>query len=305
MRQFLRHPSTLTALLLLACVGLSACGDETSSAGDRVSIVATTTQLADFTRNVVSDRAEVTQLLRPNVDPHDFEPTPSDATAIAEADLVVENGIGLDEWLGDLIDNAGVAPRRIVATDGLAVRPGDEESPDGDPHVWLDPRNAIAMVRAIADAMSAADPEGARVYRANANRYVAEIEGLDIDLQRQIGRIAAPDRTIVTDHDAFGYFTSRYGIRVAGTVIPSLATGAEPAAKDVDALIDTIRREKVRAVFAEGGLDPALARSIADEAGATLGEPLYGDSLAEPAEPAGTYLGMMRANMDAIVTALR
>jgi ABC-type Zn uptake system ZnuABC Zn-binding protein ZnuA len=303
MHRTVRAWSLLTVLLACAA-GLAACGDDRASTGDRIRVVATTTQLADFARNVAGDRADVTQLLPPNVDPHEFEPSPSDAAAIAKADLIVENGIGLDEWLDELIDGRN-APSRVVATQGLTLRPGDEGSPDGDPHVWLDPRNAVAMVRAIARGLATADASGADTYRSNADRYVAELGALDAELQGQIDRIPVHARAIVTDHDAFGYFTDRYGIRVVGTVIPSLATGAEAGAKDVDALIDTIRREKVRAVFAENSVDPALVRAIADEAGAKLGEPLYGDTLAPPGDPAGTYVGMMRANMNAIVNALR
>jgi ABC-type Zn uptake system ZnuABC Zn-binding protein ZnuA len=303
----------IAARRLIAAAGLvtvaavfAACGSA-SSPGDRsgrLDVVATTTQLADFARNVGGDRVAVRQLLKPNVDPHDYEPTPGDVAAVASADVLVEHGIGLDAWLGSVVDNAGGHARRVVATDGVPLISGDSSEPGGDPHVWLDPRNAVAMVRNIQRGFAAVDPAGADVYRANADRYVARIEALDRELAARIGTVPAARRRIVTDHDAFGYFARRYGITIVGTVIPSLSTAAEPSAGDVTRLVSTIRREGVRVVFSESSVDPRLQRAIADESGATLGAPLYGDSLGPAGQPAGTYLGMMRANMDAIVAGI-
>lgn len=294
-----------TVLALLVAVGVAGCGgdgDETSSG--RLSVVATTTQLGDFARNVAGDRATVTQLLPANADPHEYEPTPDDVAAVGAADLVVENGIGLDDWLDDVIRNAGGDATRVAVTTGIALRPGDDEEPAGDPHVWLDPRNATTMVRAIETALTTADPEGREIYRANADAYVAQIAALDTELQGRLAAIPAARRKIVTDHDAFGYFAARYGITVVGTVLPSLSTAAEPSAKDLAALTGTIRREGVRVVFSEASIDQRLQATLADEAGIRLGDPLYGDALGPADSPAGTYLGMMRSNMDAIIAGI-
>lgn len=290
---------------LLAATALAACGGGTStSSGGDLRVVATTTQLADFTRNVAGERATVTQLLKPNTDPHEYEPTPGDVTAVAGARIVIEHGIGLDEWLDQIVANAGGSPARIVATNGVPLLPGDDKEPAGDPHVWLDPTNAVIMVRNIARGLEAADPAGAATYRANADRYVSEIEAMDRDLAARIATVPAGSRKIVTDHDAFGYFARHYGITVVGTVIPSLSTAAEPAAKDVAALAATIRREGVHTVFPESSVDPRLQRAIAEESGAALGEPLYGDTLGPAGTPGATYLGMMRSNMDAIIAGI-
>jgi ABC-type Zn uptake system ZnuABC Zn-binding protein ZnuA len=265
--------------------------------------VATTTQLADFTRRVGGERVAVAQLLQPNTDPHEYEPTPSDVTEVSRASVVVENGLGLDGWLDAVVANAGGDPARVVATDGTNVLPGGEGG-SPDPHAWLDPLNAETMVRNIAAGLSAADPEGAPIYQANADRYVDEIETMDRDLMTRIAAVPPSARTIVTDHDAFGYFATHYGIEVVGTVIPSLSTAAEPAAKDLVALTETIRRENVRTVFPESSVDPRLEQALADEAGASLGDPLFADSLGPADGAAGTYLGMMRSNMDAIVAGI-
>jgi len=292
--------------LVAVAAALAACGSGSTSGADsgRLDVVTTTTQLADFTRNVGGNRVAVRQLLKPNVDPHDYEPTPGDVAAVSSADVLVEHGIGLDTWLEPVVDNAGGDALPVVATTGVPLLGGDSSEPDGDPHVWLDPRNAVTMVRNIEKGLAAADPDGAAAYRANADRYVARIEAFDRELAARIDAVPAAKRKIVTDHDAFGYFAKRYGITVVGTVIPSLSTAAEPSAGDVTRLVSTIRREGVRVVFSESSVDPRLQRAIAKESGATLGAPLYGDSLGPADQPAGTYLGMMRANMDAIVAGI-
>ena len=298
-----RHAVRLLGVIL-AATALAGCGNGTSAGDGRLRVVATTTQLGDFTRNVGGARVAVSQLLRPNTDPHDYEPTPGDVTAVTGARLVIEHGLGLDDWLDQVVANAGGHPTRVVATHGIALLPGDDREPAGDPHVWLDPDNAVTMVRNIATGLATADPAGAETYRTNAERYVAEIHALDAQLTARIATVPAASRKIVTDHDAFGYFARHFRIRVVGTVIPSLSTAAEPAAKDVAALAATIRRERVHVVFPESSVDPRLQRAIAEESGARLGEPLFGDALGPAGTPAGTYLGMMRANMDAIIAGI-
>jgi len=298
-----RRASGFLAVLLTATM-LAGCGTSTSSGDSRLRVVASTTQLADFARNVGGEPVTVAQLLQPNTDPHEYEPTPSDVTEVADARVVIEHGLGLDEWLDQVVANSGGSPARIVATERIALLPGDDEEPAGDPHVWLDPPNAVTMVQNIATGLAAADPAGAETYRTNADRYVAEIQAMDAELTTRIATVPVASRKIVTDHDAFGYFARHFRIRVVGTVIPSLSTAAEPAAKDVAALAATIRREGVRTVFPESSVDPRLQRAIAQESGATLGAPLFGDTLGPANTPAGTYLGMMRSNMDAIIAGI-
>jgi ABC-type Zn uptake system ZnuABC Zn-binding protein ZnuA len=292
-------------LALIVAIGISGCGSDTGRSGsDRLAVVATTTQIGDFARNVAGDRATVTQLLPANADPHEYEPTPDDVAAVADADLVLENGVGLDDWLDDVIRNAGGDASRVTTSTGITLRPGDEESPAGDPHLWFDPRNATAMVRNIETALANADPEGRATYRGNADAYVADIDALDAELRRRIAVVPQAKRKIVTDHDAIGYFAARYGITIVGTVLPSLSTAAEPSAKELAALATTIRREGVRVVFSEASIDQRLQATLAAEADVRLGDPLYSDALGPADTPAGTYLGMMRSNMDAIIAGI-
>jgi len=301
-----RVRAAVVVVLALAAAALAGCGMSSSGGADgRMTVVATTTQLQDFTRNVGGSRINLRGLLRPNVDPHDYEPTPGDAAAVAGAKVLVVNGVGLDSWVDDVEKAAGADPRVVTASDGLRLRKGDAALPEGDPHIWMDPRNAERMVRNIEAGIVAADPAGAATYRANAARYVARIRALDRRLAAEIAPFPPARRLIVTDHDAFGYFAARYGIRVVGTVIPSLSTAAEPDARQLTRLAATIRRSGVHAVFSEQSVNPRVARAIASEAGARLGRSLFGDSLGPAGSPAATYIGMMRANMASIIDSFR
>lgn len=287
-----------TGLTLLVAAGLSACGGSTAppipAGGEPLRVVATTTQIADFARNIGGDRIQLTALLKPNVDPHEYEPTPSAAEAVANATVVLRSGAGLDDWITKVRTGAGGAARMVTTTDDVALR-GD------DPHVWMDTRNAEVMVESIRDALSTADPAGARVYDTNAARYSATIRALDRELRNLISAVPHSKRTLVTDHDAFGYFAPRYGIRIVGAAIGSLSTSAEPDARHLAELVRTIRRQHVAVVFAEESVDPALAKSLANDAGIAVGAGLYADSLGPSDGPAGTYVGMMRQDMERMV----
>ena len=229
-------------LTILLAAGLTGCGGSTartvSSGVESLRVVATTTQLADFARNVGGDRIQLTQLLKPNVDPHEYEPTPSAAEAVANAKVVLRSGAGLDDWITKIRTGAGGAATVVTTTDDVALR-GD------DPHVWMDTRNAEVMVESIRDALSTADPAGARIYDTNAARYNASLRALDRELRNLISAVPRSKRTLVTDHDAFGYFAPRYGIRIVGAAIGSLSTSAEPDARHLAELVRTIQRQHV------------------------------------------------------------
>lgn len=299
----MRRPSLVVILLVCLAVIPGCAGSRNDTAGEasRLSVVVTTTQLADLTRNVAGDGVRVVGLLSPNRDPHDYEPTPSDIDDVSRASLVVANGVGLDDWIDGVVTSAGNNPRRLDASAGIRLRPGDDESPIGDPHIWFDPRNARHIVAAVRDALIELDPAGATGYRARANAYDAALADLDREVAALIDAVPPSQRTLVTNHDAFGYFTDRYGIRVVGAAIPSLSTSAEPNARDLARLASTIRAERVAVVFAEESVDAKLERALAREAGVRVGPKLYGDTLAGADDPAGTYVGMMRANAERLV----
>jgi zinc/manganese transport system substrate-binding protein len=289
------------AILIASSLALAAagCGEGGGSGdGGEVGVVATTAIAGDVVRNVGGERAGVDVLVPADADPHDYEPRPSDAVALAEADLVLRSGGEIDEWLGDLIENAGGDAQEVTLLD--SVKSIEGESGELDPHWWQDPRNAMLAAEAARDALAEADPEGRRGYARNADAYVRELRALDMEIERCMRRVPPEKRKLVTTHDALGYFAERYDIEVIGAVIPSLSTQAQPSARDVDALVDQIEEEGVEAIFPEAALSQRLERAIARESGAEVGEELWADSLGDEGSGAETYVGAMRANARAL-----
>ena len=307
-RVALQHRRTAVAVAGAALLAALAAGCGSGSGGDagpgQVKVIATTTQIGDFARTVGGDRAKVVQLLKPNTDPHDYEPRPSDVRETAGADVVFESGDGLDHWMGDVIKQAGGEPTVVDLGARAPVKvPGESEGAEAsryDPHWWHDPRNAQAAVVAIRDSLSKANPGAKEVYARNADAYLAKLRALDRGIAACVDRVPAPQRKLVTDHDAFNYFAGRYGITVVGAVIPSQTTQAQASAKDVAALSKLIRREGVKAVFPETSINPKLARAIASQTGATSDLTLYGDTLGPKGSSGATYLSMEQADADAM-----
>ncbi|HZB47595.1 MAG TPA: metal ABC transporter substrate-binding protein [Mycobacteriales bacterium] len=304
----MRPSRSLTLLLVTSAVALAGCGDGSTGAADSraLRVVATTPVVADFVRTVGADRVAVTQVLKPGVDPHDYEPSPADLQAIADADVVVENGVGLEAWLADTVAAAGFSGPVVDSSEDVTLRPGEEDGGE-DPHVWHDPRNATLMVRTIADALAAADPSGAGTYERNAADYTAKLAALDKATAAKIASVPAAQRKLVTNHDAFGYYCARYGLTFVGAIIPSFDTSAELSGRQLSDLVTKIRATGVKAVFSEASLPPRTAETVAREAGVTVvggEEALYADGLGPEGSPGGTYLRAEQHNTDTIVKAL-
>jgi len=283
-----------------AVVSLTACGGgrgRSSGAEDGPSVLATTSQVGDLARNVAGDRALVTQILRPNSDPHEYEPRPSDVKAVTKAAVVLRSGGDLDEWLGDVLDNAGSEASVVTLIDAMRTRrlPGEV-----DPHWWQNPRNGAIAVLKIRDALIAADPDGRDTYTKNATAYLKQLDTLDREIESCIDSVLEQDRKLVTDHDALGYYADRYAIDVIGTIIPGLSTQAQPSAGGVARLARTIRKENVKTVFSEGSVNRKLADAIARDSGARVGPSLYADTLGPKGSPGDTYLGSLKANTRAL-----
>jgi zinc/manganese transport system substrate-binding protein len=291
------------ALLASACGGQNQ-GSSNETVSNKLRVVATTTQIGDFVRQVGDDAVDAHQILQPNSDPHDYEPRPADVEATAGARVVFVNGDTLDSWMNQVVSESGGSPTVVDLSESVPERlPGEtggEEASRYDPHWWHDPRNAEAAVTEIRDAMIEADPDHAADYQRNADTYLAKIEGLDEGIQNCMDRVPADQRKLVTDHDAFNYFANRYGIQVVGAVIPSQSTQAQPSAGEVADLISLIKRENVKAVFPESSINPNLAQTIARETGASADYTLYGDTLGEDGSDGDTYLKMEAANADAM-----
>ena len=306
----------LLALLALAGAMALACGGNQSGlvgskpgakSGKMLKVVATTTQVADFSRVIAGSRADVYDVVKPNVDAHDFEPSPADIEAIHDADVVIQNGVGLERWLEATIRSADPRGAIVDSSKGVAARAGGSASEkEGDPHIWFDPRNAKIMVANITKALVAADPSGASTYETNERAYDAELDALDREIASQLSGLA--NKKLVSNHDAFGYYVGRYGLDFVGSVIPSFDTQTELSSNDISDLVHKIRAEGVKAVFSEASLPPKTAEAIASQARVKIVEghdALFGDSLGPPGSDGDTYLKMQRHNTKVIVENLR
>ena len=294
--------------LLAACGGAgpdhSSPGDGTDSAG-AVKVVATTTQLGDIVRRIGGAGADVTQILKPNTDPHEYEPRPSDVAATAGAKVVFESGNNLDAWAKKIVEQAGGHPTTVVLADSNVDRvAGESSGPEAsryDPHWWHDPTNVEAAIPVIRDALAKANPDASALFDRNAAAYLQRVRTLDAGIQRCFDQVPRADRKLVTDHDAFNYFARRYAITVIDAVIPSQTTQAQASAGEVAALVKTIRRAHVKAVFPETSVNAKLAKSLARASGASADYTLYVDTLGPKGSPGATYLSMEQANADAMV----
>jgi zinc/manganese transport system substrate-binding protein len=317
MGAIIRKRWIVLAACLAAVLAAGCSSDEPSGSGGAaaqgavLNVVATTTQVADFAHNVGGDKVKVTSLLKPNVDAHDFEPSPADLDAVAHADVVLRNGVGLDAWLDDTVESSGFQGPVVDTSQGVTLReggPGHEEEAEGgehDPHIWQNPRNARIMVANIERALAQADPAAAATFKANLDAYTGQLRDLDAEVQRQIDGLA--NKKLVTNHDAFAYYIDRYGLEFVGSIIPSFDTSAELSARSLQDLVARIRTTKVKAIFSETSLPPRTAETIAREAGVrvVVGEDaLYGDSLGPPGSDGDTYLKMIRHNTTTIVSNL-
>ncbi len=295
---------SVLALVLTACGGTPASPSGTSAPA----VSATTTFLADITRNVAGNRLQVDSLLPVGADPHSYQPTPQDVARINESKLLIVNGLGYEHFLESLLENAGGERVVITASDGLEPRTmEDEEGTDqlvSDPHMWLDPNRVLTYVENIREALTHFDPEGASVYRSNAEAYVQKLKDLDAWIKEQVSQIPAEKRLLVTNHDALGYFSDRYGFTIIGAVIPSVSDDASPSAGQMAKLIDQIKSSGAPAIFLDEVENPALAQQIANETGVKIVEDLHVESLTDGA-PAATYIKMMKYNVTQIVNALK
>lgn len=347
-----RGPAALLAASVLA-LGLAGCanagpttpGDtaapETPAVVPALTVVASTTHTAEFAERVAGDLAEITPLMQPNQSTHSFDPTAADLAALAEADVLVINGAGLEEWLDDAIEASGFAGETIDASAQIGLiefaetdahaHDGEDDHAHGeddhahegeeahageddhdhahsgdDPHIWTSAANAASMVQSIADGFAAADAENADVYSANAAEYIAELEALDGWIVESLASVDPVDRLLVTNHEAFGYFVDAYDVTYVGAIIPSFDDNADVNAADIDQLVDAVRDTGATAVFSETTLSPAAAETIASEAGVAVftgDQGLYGDSLGAEGSSGETYVASMIHNVTVMLTA--
>lgn len=294
---------------IMACLALVA----PAGASDGLKIVTSTTQIADFARNIVGDRGEVHCILAPGADPHTYQPTPDDVHIVLDADLCLQNGLHLEgkDWMGTLARDAGKPI--VTCTDG--VQPLDI-SQDGqtipDPHAWFSPRNAAVYVNNITRAVNRLDPDGKRQYEARAQLFLQQLRVLDAWVRQQVARIPPHRRILVTTHDAFNYFCREFKFNernnylsiapVGWSTGSEVGAGMTPERRRV--VVESIANSGAPAIFVETTISPKLIREIARDTGVAIGGELYSDSMGEADTAGETYIGMMRENVLLIVNSL-
>lgn len=316
----------LAAASLAISVSAAAEASDKASAAEPVKAVASFSILADMVRNVGGDRVEVTELVGPDGDAHEFNPTPADAKKLARADIFFVNGLGFEGWMERLETSSGFEGATVVASTGIKPREmheehGDHASGDDhdagheehaeehdhdhgdmDPHAWQDLANGEIYVANIRDGLIAADPGGKATYEANAEKYLAALKAEDAAVKTALGALPQSRRRIITSHDAFGYFGDAYGLEILAP--EGVSTASEPSAKDVATIIRQIRKDQIPAVFLENVTNAKILEQIATESGAKIGGTLYSDALSGPDGPAPTYLDMFRHNVGTLTAAL-
>ncbi len=303
-------PKAIHAALALSVITLIALASPAASSAP-LKVVASFSVIGDFARNVGGERVEVTTLVGPNGDAHVYEPKPTDAVAVAGADVVLVNGLHFEGFLQRLIDASATRAAIVEVTKGIApieFKPEfaeegshEESSREGhdhgplDPHAFQSVANAKIYVKNIADAFCMADTDGCVGYQTNAEAYMKKLDALDGEVKSAIASIPEAKRVVITSHDAFGYFEHEYGLTFLAP--QGISTDAEPSAADVAKLVKQIRQDKASAIFVENITNPKLVEQIAGETGIKVGGTLYSDSLSPPDGPALTYLDMMRSNI--------
>lgn len=268
-------------------------------AAERLNVVASFSILGDFVRNVGGVRVNVTTLVGPDSDVHVYTPAPSDAKRIADAKLVIVNGLGLEGWLPRLVQSSGSKAQVVTVSAGIAPL---KLGAAADPHAWQSVPNARIYVTDIANALAAADPDDADVFRAQAKAYLEKLEMLDREVREAVAKIPPERRKVISTHDAFGYFAAEYGVQFIAPL--GVSTETEPSARDIASIIGQIKAARIPAVFLENISDDRLIRRIAAETGAKVGGTLISDGLTGEKGLAPTYIDMVRHNIKALTSAL-
>lgn len=261
----------------------------TVSSLTKIKVVATTTQLGDFAHNIGGDRVEVYQILKPDNDPHDYEPTADDSKNAAAAQIIFKNGVGLDDWLGKVISNSGTKAPVIDTSAGIKTH-------DNDPHIWQSTEQAKIMVADVAKGLEQVDPTGKDYYESQLKSYQQQLDSLKTQIEQIFAPTPVSARKLVTNHDAFGYFTQEFNISVVGEIVPSFSDASQPTAQEITQLIKNIKNNQVKVIFTETTINPKVAQQVAKAANVKIYSNLYGDALGASGSDGDTYLKMELSN---------
>ncbi|MBU0743099.1 zinc ABC transporter substrate-binding protein [bacterium] len=302
------------AILAFGTLLLSGCGcggNETDRSDGRLQVVATTGQVADLVRNIGGDRVKVTSLMGPGIDPHLYKASAGDVERLRTADIIFYNGLHLEAKMGEVIERMGARRPTVAVAEAI---PGDRLlSPSAyegthDPHVWFDVSSWRLTVAAVAARLAELDPDHADGYRVRAAAYAAELDALHAYALERFRSVPAQQRVLVTAHDAFNYLGRAYGLEVRG--LQGISTATEAGTADVQDLAAFIAERRIPALFVESSVSPRAIEAVRQAVRSRgleviIGGEIYSDALGDPGTPAGTYLGMVRHNVDTITAALR
>ncbi|MBY3246106.1 metal ABC transporter substrate-binding protein [Rhizobium laguerreae] len=306
-------------------------GFASSASAAELKVVASFSIIADFAKNVGGDRVEISTLVGPDGDAHVYEPRPADAAALEGADIVLVNGLQFEGFMSRLIEASGTKASVVEVSKGIEPLKNAEEEHgheaeekaeaghdhekeahdhaheghhhgEFDPHAWQSIHNAETYVKNIADAFCEADKAGCTTYTANSEAYVAKLGELEAEAKAAIEGIPTDRRTVITSHDAFGYFEHEYGLKFIAP--EGISTEAEASAADVAKLIDQVKHDKASAIFLENITNPRLIEQISTETGIKVGGTLYSDALSKSDGPASTYIDMFRYNVNTLKAAI-
>ena len=270
-----------------------------SIASAKIKVVSTFSILGDMVQNIGGNNIELTTLVGANGDGHVYEPTPADAKSVAAADVVFVNGLGFEGWIDRLVKASGYKGKVIIATEGIKELKFEGEL---DPHAWQDLSNGRIYIKNIKNALINVDPKNSNLYKKNFIAYDKILESMDKSTKDKFADIPKKNRKVITSHDAFLYFGRAYGIDFRSPV--GVTTESEPSAGELAELITEMRKDNIKALFAENITDPRLIKQLAKEVNAQIGGTLYSDALSDNSEPANTYINMFKYNVNELATIL-
>ena len=270
---------------------------------DKPNVVVTTTIIADITQQIAGDKITITSLVPVGGDPHLYEPIPQDAIVISKANLILKNGLTLEGWLNEFIENSGTKATAITVTEGIESILCSCYANSPDPHAWMDAENGVVYAENIKNALVKLDESHAAEYEANFEDYKKELIETEVIIKNLIDSIPIEKRVLITSHDAFQYYGRKYGLQLES--ILGTSTDAEAQTSDINRLYSVIKKSGVPAIFIESTINPRTIQQIAKDTKVKIGGKLYADSLGEPESEGGTYIGMLVANTRNISNALR
>jgi ABC-type Zn uptake system ZnuABC Zn-binding protein ZnuA len=292
MKQFI----TILAITILTAVSNFA------QAQNKVNVVASASMWADMVANIGGDKVAIDRIVPIGGDPHTYEPTPSDAIKVSNADLILINGLTFEGWINDLIDNSGTKAETVLVTKYVTPISSDDYENATDPHAWMDADNGRLYAKAIYEALVKKDPENGVFYTQNYEAYDKKVVDLDNYIKAEIEKIPADKRILVTSHDAFKYYGNAYGIQLEA--IQGISTEAEAQLSDMTRVTEVIKKTNIPAIFVESTINPKMLQQIAKDNNIAIGGELFADSLGKKGGKGGTYISMLKHNTDVIVKAL-